>query len=178
MEFKDFRFTPLLPDYAIKPFDCGDRDLNNFLLDDACKYLKDLMAVTYLLEDTSSNRTVAYFSLLNDKISFDPERKNIWNRLSRPIPNPKRRKHYPAVKVGRFAVSEDYAGQGIGQVLMGTIKHMFTHGNRTGCRFLTVDAYSQAVGFYLKAGFDFITDKDSGSETRLMYYDLKKYILE
>lgn len=28
MEFKDFRFTPSLPDYTIKPFDCGVEQFN------------------------------------------------------------------------------------------------------------------------------------------------------
>lgn len=55
---------------------------------------------------------------------------------------------------------------------------MFTHGNRTGCRFITVDAYSDAVGFYQKCGFDFISEKDRNDITRLMYYDLKRFLDE
>ncbi len=55
---------------------------------------------------------------------------------------------------------------------------MLTHGNRTACRFLTVDAYSNAVGFYESMGFRFITKKDEGEDTRLMYYDLKKFLNE
>ena len=91
MAFEDFNFIPLKVDTEIKPFKCKDEDLNGFLLDDARKYLVDLMAVTYLLEDLSTNKTVAYFSLLNDKISSDPEQNSVWNKLSRRIPNPKRR---------------------------------------------------------------------------------------
>ena len=53
---------------------------------------------------------------------------------------------------------------------------MFTHGNRTGCRFITVDAYHDAVGFYLKCGFDFISEKDQNEMTRSMYYDLKAFL--
>lgn len=145
MAFEDFDFIPLKVDTEIKPFKCKYEDLNGFLLDDARKYLVDLMAVTYLLEDSSANKTVAYFSLLNDKISSDPERHSIWNKLSRRIP---------------------------------IIKYLFTHGNRTGCRFITVDAYKDAVGFYQKSGFDFITDKDQYDETRLMFYDLKRFVNE
>lgn len=55
---------------------------------------------------------------------------------------------------------------------------MFTHGNRTGCRFITVDAYHDAVGFYLKCGFDFISEKDQNEITRSMYYDLKRFLDE
>ena len=62
MAVEDFNFILLKVDTEIKPFKCKDEDLNGFLLDDARKYLVDLMAVTYLLEDLSTNKTVAYFS--------------------------------------------------------------------------------------------------------------------
>ncbi len=40
------------------------------------------------------------------------------------------------------------------------------------CRFLTVDAYLNAVPFYEKNGFRFMNAKDNDPHTRLMYYDL------
>ena len=52
---------------------------------------------------------------------------------------------------------------------------MFSQNNRTGCRFLTVDAHRDAVGLYEKSGFSFFTDTDTEDETRLMYYDLQPY---
>ena len=73
MALTDFEFVPLTKDSTIKPFDCGDDDLNGFLFDDAKKYLRDLLAVTYLFIDQKNDKTVAYFSLLNDKISLDPD---------------------------------------------------------------------------------------------------------
>ena len=104
MAIENYDFIPLKVDTKIKPFKCKDSDLNGFLFDDAQKYLTELMAVTYLLEDLPQSKTVAYFSLLNDKITFDPEQRSIWNKLSRRVANPKRRKHYPAVKIGRLAI--------------------------------------------------------------------------
>lgn len=178
MTLENYDFVPLKVNTPIKPFKCKDNDLNGFLFDDSRKYLADLMAVTYLLEDKSYGKTVAYFSLLNDKITFDPDQRSIWNRLSRRIANAKRRKHYPAVKIGRLAVSEEYAGQGLGKDIIRLIKYMFTHRNRTGCRFITVDAYRDAVGFYQKCGFDFISEKDKGETTRSMFYDLKRFLDE
>ena len=97
MAIENYDFVPLKVDTNIKPFKCKDNDLNGFLFDDSQKYLEDLMAVTYLLEDLSCGKTVAYFSLLNDKITFDPDQRSIWNRLSRRVANAKRRRHYPAV---------------------------------------------------------------------------------
>ena len=89
--------------------------------------------------------------------------------------NPKRRKHYPAVKIGRLAISEEFASQGLGRDIIRLIKFMFTHDNRTGCRFITVDAYQNAVGFYQRCGFDFISEKDQNDVTRSMFYDLKRF---
>ena len=34
----------------MKPFDCGDDDLNGFLLDDARLYYKELIANTFVME--------------------------------------------------------------------------------------------------------------------------------
>ena len=107
MDFSNFTFRQIEADTEIKSFDCGDADLNDFLVSDAKNYLRAMMALTYLLEDNSESKTVAYYSLLNDKIVFDPEEKQFWNRLNRKIVNSKRRKEYPAVKIGRLAVSKD-----------------------------------------------------------------------
>lgn len=172
MDFNNFVFRQIGPDTEIKSFDCGDSDLNDFLVSDAKNYLKSMMALTYLLEDNSESKTVAYYSLLNDKIIFDPEEKQFWNRINRRIANSKRRKEYPAVKIGRLAVSKDYAHKNIGKALLLQIKHMFAIMSRSACRFITVDAYAGAVPFYEKCGFMFLSEKDRNSKTRAMYFDL------
>jgi hypothetical protein len=51
--------------HEIKPFDCEDTDLNEFLLVDAKFYQSQLLATTYIGE--SYDKTVFFFSLLNDK---------------------------------------------------------------------------------------------------------------
>ena len=52
------------------------------------------------------------------------------------------------------------------------LKNWFRINNKTGCRFLTVDAYAQSLSFYQKNGFKYLTDKDQEKNTRLMYFDL------
>ena len=59
MESNTIKLIRLEPDTVILPFDCGDTDLNGFLFDDAKNYAKDLMAVTYLIQD--EQKTIAYF---------------------------------------------------------------------------------------------------------------------
>ena len=172
MDFSNFTFRQIDAYTQIKSFDCGDSDLNDFLFCDAVNYFKTMMALTYLLEDNSTNETVAFYSLLNDKIVFDPEDRKIWNRLNRLIANPKRRKEYPAVKIGRLAVNKAYSGKHIGNAIMLQIKHMFSSMNRSACRFITVDAYAAAVPFYEKCGFMFLSNSNKNAPTRSMYYDL------
>ena len=43
-------------------------------------------------------------------------------------------------------------------------------------RFLTVDAYLNAVPFYEKNGFRFMNAEDNDPHTRLMYYDLMNLV--
>lgn len=176
MDFENFIFRQIEADTQIKSFDCGDSDLNDFLYSDAIDYFRSMMALTYLLEDNEADKTVAYYSLLNDKIVFDPDEKKIWNRLNRRVHNNKRRKEYPAVKIGRLAISKDYAGQKIGRTILLQIKYMFATMRRSACRFITVDAYKAAVPFYEKCGFMFLSEKDRNSPTRAMYYDLINFV--
>jgi len=156
----------------IKPFESADEELNDFLFNDAKRYLFSLLAVTYLIE--TKDETIAYFCLANDRVMKDDEEKAVWNKINRTIPNEKRRKSYPAVKIGRLAVSEKYAGMGFGNFMIDTVGEMYTDNQQqSGCRFITVDAYSNALGFYEKNDFKFLTDKDKTNETRAMYFDLK-----
>ena len=82
----------------IESFDCGDTDLNDFILNESFLYREALLAVSYVLE------------------------------------------------------------------------------NKTGCRFLTVDAYAAAVPFYMKNGFVPLNDEDVDSATRLLYFDLNDIV--
>jgi len=111
-----------------------------------------------------------YHSQVTNK---DPEiKKRVSKKLTRKIPNPKRLESFPAVKIGRLAVHTDYQKQGIGTQLIDFIKAFFITNNKTGCRFITADAYQESLKFYERNGFKFLTDKDKGKKARLMYFDL------
>lgn len=75
MDFSKLAQIQLSSQTIIKPFKCAEEDLNGFLFDDALHFHEELMAVTYLIEDVKEEVTVAYFSLLADKISFNPDAK-------------------------------------------------------------------------------------------------------
>ena len=135
----------------------------------------ELLAVTYLLEDLDNNCTIAYFSLLNDKIERELTDEKAWKKLSRQIPNIKRRSSHPAVKIGRLAVSKEYQHQNWGQQILSFIKKWFSENNKTGCRYITVDALKEAELFYSKSEFKPLVTPEKEDETILMYYDLKQF---
>lgn len=161
---------------TVKAFDCGDSDLNDFILNESPLYRKEKLAVTYVLEDetdTGHEHVAAFFSLSNDRISIsDFDTKTEYNRFSRRFNNHKRLKSYPAAKIGRLGVSLEMRGMSVGSFLLDFIKRYFAIDNKTGCRFVTVDAYAAAVPFYLRNGFVPLNDEDIDDPTRLLYFDL------
>ena len=169
-------FIRLQPTNKVKSFDCGDEDLNNFILNRATPFDKYMLAVSYAFVDTNdTSRPLAYFSLANDKIATsDFPNMTEFNRFRRKqgFPNEKRLKSYPAVKLCRLAVDICAKNQKLGTQVLNIIKSMFVINNKTGCRFITVDAYLAAVPFYEKNGFRMMNLEDNDPHTRLMYFDL------
>ena len=64
-------FFQLKENYPIKPFDCGDDDLNDFLFNKALLYQKELLATTFVIEN--EKRTLGYYTLLNDNLQLKEE---------------------------------------------------------------------------------------------------------
>lgn len=110
--------------------------------------------------------------------------------MQRCVTNAKRGINYPAVLIGRLGVSSDYQGRGdnVGSQIIDFIKGRFrTADNKTGCRFIVVDAYNneRTLHFYVKNGFkplykteqeerDFLElAPDEPLETRFLFFDLK-----
>jgi len=173
---KQERLIRLTPDHQIKPFDCEDEDLNDFIHNDSKNFSSQLLAVTYLIENDDA--TVAFFSVLNDKISIKEVGGNPanWNIFKNVFPSGKALKSYPAVKIGRLAVSGQFKGSGYGTAIISFLIDWFLSNNKTGCRFITVDAYSKSLAFYEKNSFKYLTENDIGKDTRLMYLDLLPYM--
>lgn len=177
---ESFQFLRLTPSASLKSFDCGDSDLNQFFFIDAKSHLEQLLAVTYILENESE--TIAYFSVLNDSIREKDTTKSHYKKILGLMPYALRTRYksHPAVKVGRFAVNKKYQSQGIGSQIMDYIKGYFLDNNKTGCRFITIDALNneRTIKFYTTNGFDFLTTEDKTDDNRLMFFDLIKYIPE
>lgn len=172
--YSEFEIRKLEIGENVGSFSCGDDDLDDFILNDASPYRAALLAITYVLERKVSKEVVAYFSLANDRITLKDFPNNTeFNRFRRHrFVNEKRLTSYPAVKLCRFAVSESVRSMSIGSYLLNYIKSWFVDENKTGCRFLTVDAYRTAEPFYQRNGFFYLSGNDIDRRTRLMFFDL------
>jgi GNAT superfamily N-acetyltransferase len=174
------------------PFICGDTDLDNFFNHDALLYDNELLGRTYAWIDiTCPNRILGMVTLANDSIKAgNITSANARNRLQRYIRNAKRGRSYPAVLIGRLGVSKDLQGKNVhfGSQILCFIKDWFrSKENKTGCRFVVVDAYNndETKRFYEKNGFKplysdekdeklfFGIDLQEDLKTRFYYYDLK-----
>ena len=177
---QDMSFFRLREGHIIKPFDCEDEDLNEFLFQEAIPYRKEMLATTFIIEN--KERTLGYYSLLNDSLQLKEEMfssKSQYNKFRRDLlPYPKRHlSNIPSVKIGRLAIDKTFKGKGLGRVIIDTIiNHCIDLNEDQACRVITVDAYAQAVNFYHKIGFEFLTKLDEKEETRLMFLDLTSFI--
>lgn len=177
-------------------FDCNHPDLNDFFSSDSVNYASQLLGKTYCFTLKDNPRViVAAFTVSNDSIktSWLPSARK--NKVSKSIPRQKHFRSYPAVLVGRLGVHKDYQGKKelkIGGELMDIIKSWFIVGNKTGCRFIVVDAYNEEnpLKYYKRNSFQFlipeeekekaylgISAKDKPLSTRLMYFDLLSFHL-
>jgi hypothetical protein len=158
--------------FLCSPPEAEDRDLEDFLATDAYRHFVDRIAVTYVLSSIEAPQIpLGFATLANDAIVIDRT-----NPLPEVISYPYA--SYPAVKVGRFGIALPLQKYGLGGLFLAMIKKLMCDGNRTGCRFITVDAWrNKKVGldvtpFYKKHGFAILPCREKTSHYIPMYFDL------
>jgi hypothetical protein len=172
-------------DPKIQDFDCGKKDLTDFFRNDALDHHKALLSTTFYFQPKRATEEniflqLALISFLNDSININKEekkdnKKGFFRFLKNNVPHPKRHyQSFPAVKIGRLGVDKTHHRNHFGSIVLNLTKELFVTKNKTGCRFITVDAYNDpgTLKFYENNGFDFLVDSDKENETRIMYYDL------
>lgn len=183
-------YTREVAEYC-EPFSCQDHDLDEFFHKDAFYYDSELLGKTYAWIDIAEpSKILGLITLANDSVKAKTYISSARNRIQRTVTNPKRGMNYPAVLIGRLGVSSEYRGKGmnIGSQIIDFVKGWFrANENKTGCRFIVVDAYNneRTLHFYEKNGFkilfkseederDFLNlNPDETLETRFMFFDLK-----
>lgn len=153
-------------------FDCGNPDLNEYFRVDAVLYKEALFTQTYCLQAINPpSIVVALLDLCNDTVRFE-KCKHVLG-----IDAEKQLHSIPAVKLTRLGVARQYQRMDVGTYLLNKLKWLFTSDNRTGCRFITVDAYNtpDVIRFYARSEFHPFTNKDSRKKTRALFFDLKRF---
>lgn len=175
---------------ACEPFHCENEDLNDFFENDSIMYSKRLLGKSYLF-CLRENPTiiVAALTLSNDSIRMTNKLQEDAKRsfLESTDLSGKPMRRFPAVLIGRLATNEQFAGKGIGTAVMDFIKNWFRYNNKTGCRFIIVDALNNdaTLHYYQKNDFNFLVPDERLEakymgigvgrlplNTRLMYFDL------
>lgn len=188
--------VPLSPKIvaACAPFSCGNKDLDEFFSADYLDYAEQLMGKTYaFLEIENPSEIVCAFTVSNASIFTNHLPNARRKRVGKDVPWQKRDMIYPAVLIGRLGVNRKFMRKHVGTELMQSIKSWFVdEDNKTGCRYLVVDAYNEdiPIRYYRNNGFDFMfsTEEqekqyrnifgDSPLNTRLMFFDLMQIAAE
>lgn len=169
-------------------FTCGDNDLDEFFSHDCFGYSRQLLGKTYCYRlDLTPHDIVCAFTLSNASIRVSDLPNARKKKIETDIPHAKALKDYPAVLLGRLGVSVKYRSLHIGSDVLEYLKYWFVDpNNKTGCRFIIVDAYAhtETMSFYGHNGFKTVFSTDAQEKeyrhmndseqlrTRLMYFDL------
>ncbi|MBD5310255.1 MAG: GNAT family N-acetyltransferase [Bacteroides sp.] len=181
---------PLAKPEEIVGFSCGDSDLDEFFTRDCFAYAKELLGKTYCYKlDEDSHKVVCAFTLANAGVRVSDLPNARKKKVESKIPHIKALKDYPAVLLARLGVSKDFRSLSIGSDVIEFVKLWFLDPyNKTGCRFLIVDAYNSpaTLAFYEKNDFKMVfsseqqekdyrhLDSVTALSTRLMFYDLMR----
>ena len=175
--FQNWTLEKVSPSFDLSDIDCGDDDLNDYFRNDALLFREELLSQTYVFHEEGKKIISAAIDFCNDALP----RERMTGGQRRKISHRKRGfQMFPAVKITRLGVRREFHGMKVGSSLLETVKHFFLADNRTGCRFITVDAYKNAVGFYEHNDFArMLTDEseDPKAPTVPLFFDLKRLMV-
>ena len=176
MDLSDFSFSSLNEDDFLEKFDCGDKEINEFFIEDSKNFQREKITNTYLFNE--GNQIVAFFSISNDCLNDLGYENSIWNKFHRKtkLPNEKRIRQYPAVKITRLGIDKKYQGEGLSHQLLDFIKGWTFISHKPACRLLILDAYNKPkqISIYQKNDFAFLLISDKDEVNRFMYFDLMR----
>ena len=185
-------FAPLTEEIITEAtaFSCGNDDLDDFFHRDSIVYSLEHFGKTYCFYmEGNPTEVVCAFTVSNASIFTNRLPNARKKKVSKQVPYEKQDLIYPAVLIGRFGIDIHYQHKHIGSELMSFIKVWFIEpANKTGCRYLEVDAYNTdtPLSFYKSNGFDYIFSteeqekeyrnimSDNPLKTRLMFFDLMR----
>jgi GNAT superfamily N-acetyltransferase len=143
-----YRIEPLGETHNRAAFSCGVEALDRYLQKQAGQDISKHVAAAFVI--TPNGETIAgFYTLSAHVISLGELPESVAKKLPR-YPN------VPATLLGRLAVSKDFRGRGIGELLLfDAFKRVLVHSSEVASAAVVVDAKDErARNFYL--GHDFI----------------------
>jgi len=168
IQLEEIRIEIMNDSHNINNFKSYEKELVNFLVEDALENQKRKLSVTFLW--FYKNNLISYISLLNDRINLEGNLKQNFREKGIYY------KSLPALKIGRLCVDDRFLRQGIGTLMIAFATKIAERivVSYSGCRFIVLDAKrnkdSDVIHFYKKLGFETLKDRKKG--TTPMYLDL------
>lgn len=140
------------PPRLLQQFACGKSHLDAFLTEKAPFFHRAKLGLTSVVMHAQvSNQVLGYFTLSNDSIALtSPE------ELELGLEDKAELNHFPAIKIGRFAVALPHQSHGIGRDILSLVMdQMLLDGAASAARIAVVDADNDeaVVHFYRRNGF-------------------------
>ena len=168
---EEIKIEIISKEHNVQYFRSYEKELVDFLRQDALENKKQRLSVTFLW--FYEGKLASYITLLNDKINLESDLKEFFREKGIHY------KSLPALKVGRLCVDDRFLRRGLGRLMILSAIHIANEINRnkTGCRFITLDAKRNqdkrldSIHFYKNIGFNTLKERQKG--TTPMYLDLK-----
>src|SRR3989338_2168823 len=111
IDVKDIKIERLNEKHNISDFQSYEKELVDFLVEDALDNQKNRISVTYLIF-LESGELVGYVTLLNDRINLEGDLKDIFRGKGIAYHS------LPALKIGRLCVDHRFLRMGIGTLII------------------------------------------------------------
>lgn len=135
----------------LKRFGCGKPHLNKFLTESVSWHQDRLGLTTVVFHEDVPNQVVGYFTLANDGLPLrDSEIEELGLKDRYPVTS------FPAVKIGRLAISEDFQRGGVGRQVMGLVHgEVLSSPSLSAARLVVLDADNDpaVLAFYRSLGY-------------------------
>ena len=148
LDFSKIKVGKISEIYDLGKFDCADKDINEFLRDDALKYQKENIATTLLFIYEES--ILGFCSLAADSVKLEKGKEDA--KIRGGIGHA--HEEYPALKLARFGRDIKFKKMGIGDFILKYVVGLAVKLNEDAAiRFITLDSYPKKVEYYMERGF-------------------------
>lgn len=127
-------------------FDCGDPDINEFIVNDSYGYQEKKIATTTVF--IYNEEIIGFCSIAADSIKLSENEEKVHSIDDKPV------REFPAVKIARIGRDKKYKEMSVGSnILKWAIGHILVCSDLMAIRFITVDSYPHRMQYYEKLGF-------------------------